>query len=249
MRRPTPGANADRPAIRAELDRLAELKRLESQGYKAVEKAAPSGTGTIKVLESPAERIDEYKRKVREYQAMLTEVDATLGADVAGQKRLTAKTDAAAMRKSLLDDLDKHTADFKASLDSVLTPEQLQQPAVFDEPYPRIWWIDHLTAWALAVMGGCLLAGLLTRTNCVLAAGFLLMTYFCSPAWPWLPTAPNNEGNYLFINKNVIELFALLALAATPSGRWFGLDSVIHWTLGALFGRKPPQPAPVRVAA
>ena len=71
----------------------------------------------------------------------------------------------------------------------------------------------------------------------MLAAGFLLMTYFIAPPWPWLPTPPNVEGNYLYVNKNVVEMFALLALATTASGRWFGVDALVHWTLGALFGR------------
>ena len=131
----------------------------------------------------------------------------------------------------------------------MLTPEQRQKEVVFRGPTPAFWWIDGCTAWGLAIIGGCLLAGLLTRTNCVLAAVFLLMTYFVSPPWPWLPTPPNTEGNYLFINKNVIEMFALLALATTASGRWFGLDALIRWTFGALFGRKKPQPAPARQAA
>ena len=60
----------------------------------------------------------------------------------------------------------------------------------------------------------------------MLAAGFLLMTYFIAPPWPWLPTPPNVEGNYLFVNKNVVEMFALLALATTASGRWFGVDAL-----------------------
>ena len=88
----------------------------------------------------------------------------------------------------------------------------------------------------LAIIGGCLLIGLLTRLNCVLAAGFLLMLYFSSPPWPWLPTPPNSPGNTLYVNRNVIEMFALLALATTASGRWFGVDALVDWTLGALFG-------------
>ena len=61
-----------------------------------------------------------------------------------------------------------------------------------------------------------------------------------------MPTPPNTEGNYLFVNKNVIEMFALLVLATTASGQWFGVDSLISWMFGALFGRKAPPPAPVR---
>ena len=75
------------------------------------------------------------------------------------------------------------------------------------------------------------------------------MTYLAAPPFPWLPTPPNSEGNYLYINKNVVEMFALLVLATTASGRWFGVDALIHWTFAALFGRKMPRPAPVRKAA
>ena len=83
----------------------------------------------------------------------------------------------------------------------------------------------------------------------MLAAGFLLMTYFASPPWPWLPTPPNNEGNYLFVNKNLIEMFALLALATTASGRWFGVDALIHWIVRRPVRAEEAAAAPVRQAA
>src|SRR5262249_57167930 len=103
----------------------------------------------------------------------------------------------------------------------------------------------------LAILGLCLLFGLFSRTACVLAAGFLLMTSLCVPPWPWLPVAPNTEGYYAFVNKNVIEMLALLVLATTASGRWFGLDALIH---AIFFGRRravappPPQSLPTRMA-
>lgn len=89
-------------------------------------------------------------------------------------------------------------------------------------------WRDDLTSYFIAAVGGCLLAGLLTRLSCVLAAGFLAVTYLTFPAYPWLPQPPNTEGNPLFVNKNVIELLALLALACFPTGRWLGLDAIIY---------------------
>ena len=42
------------------------------------------------------------------------------------------------------------------------------------------------------------------------------------------PLPPGTEGNPLFINKNLIEALALLALAAHPTGRWLGLDALVH---------------------
>jgi len=69
-----------------------------------------------------------------------------------------------------------------------------------------------------------MLIGLCTRCACVAAALFLLMTYLNAPAFPWLPTAPMNEGNYAFVNKNIVEFLALLMIATTKSGYWFGVD-------------------------
>ena len=60
------------------------------------------------------------------------------------------------------------------------------------------------------------------------------MTYVTVPAFTWLPEPPQNEGNYVFVNKNVVEMMALLVIAATPSGRWFGGDAFLSW----LFCRK-----------
>ena len=67
--------------------------------------------------------------------------------------------------------------------------------------------------WFLVAVGACLMAGLFTRLACLLGAGFLVMTYLAYPPFPWYPLPPNTEGNPVFINKNVIEALALLALA------------------------------------
>jgi len=104
-----------------------------------------------------------------------------------------------------------------------------------------IEYMDWTTRWFLAVVGSMLMVGLFTRTSCFLAAGFLLMTNLIQPSVPWLPTAPNNEGNYLFVNKNMIEMVALLALMTTRTGLWAGLDAIIAY----VFGRRTPATAPV----
>ena len=137
---------------------------------------------------------------------------------------------------------------------STLFHERLEMPEARGTLPPppghtRQWWVDQVTVWFLIVAGGCLLAGLLTRLNCVLAAFFLLTTYGLFPPLPWLPPSPVNEGNYIYVNKNVIEMLALLALATTASGRWFGLDALLHWLWRAVRGRRPAPPVVVRRAA
>ena len=169
---------------------------------------------------------------------------------------IETKGEVVRLRSALLADLDDYTKNLQKSLDGLLTEEQKQtaaqkdkekEPAPAAEPPPnRVQkWIDLSTMYGLAILGACLVLGLFSRTACLLSAGFLLMTYLCVPPWPWLPVAPNTEGYYAFVNKNVIEMLALFALATTASGRWFGLDALIH---AIFFGWRrpgtPPQSAP-----
>jgi uncharacterized membrane protein YphA (DoxX/SURF4 family) len=106
--------------------------------------------------------------------------------------------------------------------------------------------MDIATMWFLVCIGACLMAGLFTRLSCLLAAGFLVMTYLAHPAFPWYPIPPNTEGNPLFINKNIIECLALLALACMPTGRWLGLDALVLRPFCRYKGESCcPQPATV----
>ena len=98
---------------------------------------------------------------------------------------------------------------------------------------------DKVTMWFITAVGACLLLGLFTRTSCVLGALFLAATYLTWPAVPWLPLPPNTEGNPVFVNKNIIELLALLALAIHPTGRWLGIDALFC----RLFCRRTPTTA------
>ena len=127
-----------------------------------VEKTYPSGV--LKVDETPAQRIADFRDKVHEYRHMLDKTNAAFNSDVVGPDRLAAQREAAAMRNSLMADLDNKTADLEESWKTLLTPEQAKKGTP-PPPLPLLWWIDGFTAWALLVIGGCLLLGLLTRST------------------------------------------------------------------------------------
>ncbi|MCI0684262.1 MAG: DoxX family protein [Gemmataceae bacterium] len=93
---------------------------------------------------------------------------------------------------------------------------------------PLLGWVDWFTRWGLTVIGACLILGLFTRTACIAGALLLLLFYLAMPPFPWLPNNPRAEGHYLIINKNVIEILALLTLATTRSGLWVGLDALVR---------------------
>ncbi|MDA0586705.1 MAG: hypothetical protein O2820_02075 [Planctomycetota bacterium] len=112
----------------------------------------------------------------------------------------------------------------------LLTEKQLTMPPV-SLPWTRMDWINFQTIAGLTALGFLLMGGLFTRTAAVLAAGMLFMFYLAMPPLPGLPPAPGPEHSYL-VNKNLIEVLALLTIAAFPTGQWFGLDSVITWLRG-----------------
>jgi uncharacterized membrane protein YphA (DoxX/SURF4 family) len=90
-------------------------------------------------------------------------------------------------------------------------------------------WSDFLVKWGITIVGVCLLTGFLTRTACVAGAALLLTFFLAMPPLPYLPESPKAEGHYLFINKNIIEMLALLTLATTRSGRWAGIDGLLQF--------------------
>lgn len=100
-------------------------------------------------------------------------------------------------------------------------------------------WSDSIVKYGLVIVGACLLGGFLTRTACLAGAGFLLMFFLAMPPFPGWPENPRAEGHYLYINKNIIEMFALLALATTRSGRWAGLDGFLQFLRPARWRTAP----------
>lgn len=209
-------------------------------GTTAVVKTYPSGT--VEVKETNVRRVEEYRDALKQVHDVYTKELPAFGRDVEKTRLRKSITDVGSLRKSLEADVDEQTEKLKKALSSVLTEGQRQ---VDDLPNPEqptlLKYLDVGTAWFLFGVGATLLLGLLTRTSCVFAAGFLLMTYLNTPAFPWLPVPPNQEGNYYYVSKNVIEMLALLALATTPSGRWFGVDGFVHSIRLALFGRRVPR--------
>ncbi|MCS7045367.1 MAG: hypothetical protein NZO58_03320 [Gemmataceae bacterium] len=100
-------------------------------------------------------------------------------------------------------------------------------------------WSDAIVKYGLVITGGCLLVGLLTRSACLAGAVLLLSFYLAMPPLPGWPENPRAEGHYLYINKNVIEMFALLALAAMPTGRWAGVDGFLALLRPARWRKRP----------
>ncbi len=92
------------------------------------------------------------------------------------------------------------------------------------EPWSMLRFVDLSTIWGLTALGTLLMLGLFTRFAAVAAAGLLFSFYLAMPPLPGIPEMPGPEHSFI-VNKNLIEVIALLAIAAVPTGRWFGVDT------------------------
>ena len=97
---------------------------------------------------------------------------------------------------------------------------------------------DLITMWGLTLVGLFLMLGLFTRVASLAGIGFILMFYLCNPPFVGYFYSIPTEGNYLIVNKNLVELCALVVIFSTGSGRFAGLDRILH----GLFGRRARRP-------
>jgi len=186
----------------------------------------------------------EFKKQLDDYRKLLSEIEpleARKNPTAFEVERLTymyqKKSQA---RTALLGLVEGPLKAVDAFVLSRVTPQQLAAgPAPRERSQTAA--IDFMNMWALTLVGACLMLGLFTRLACVGAAALLLMYYLAMPPWPGLPPNPESEGHYLYVNKNVIELLAVLMLATSGAGRWAGLDAYIS----AFLRRRgaTPQPA------
>ena len=91
-----------------------------------------------------------------------------------------------------------------------------------------IWIVDIANAYGLTLIGLALILGLFTRLASWSGVGLLCMYYLAYPPFGGYSYGTLAEGSYLIVNKNLIELFALVVIAMTNSGQFFGLDKLLH---------------------
>lgn len=115
---------------------------------------------------------------------------------------------------------------------------------------------NFMMPWSLIFVGLGLMLGCFTRLSILGSIGLLVMFYTAAPAieaMPYLDTwgkavldfrggflfsmehaqwagqhMLNCEGNYMIVNKNIVEMLALFALLTVDSGKSCGLDVYIR---------------------
>jgi thiosulfate dehydrogenase [quinone] large subunit len=87
--------------------------------------------------------------------------------------------------------------------------------------------VDFLNEWGQIAIGVGLIAGCFTQVATTAGIVLLLLYYVSTPPLVGLTYSIPTEGSYLFVNKNLIEMAALIVLVMFPTGSIIGLDVFI----------------------
>ncbi|MBF0199098.1 MAG: hypothetical protein HQL32_15385 [Planctomycetes bacterium] len=98
--------------------------------------------------------------------------------------------------------------------------------------------VNFLNIWGLILLGTTLILGLFLRSTCLLGMILLGLYYMAHPPFLENPSSIASEGNYLFVNKNIIEIMGLFVVYLFPTGHFIGLDRILS-KLHFLQVRKP----------
>lgn len=86
--------------------------------------------------------------------------------------------------------------------------------------------VNVVIAWGMLLLGAAFMLGMFTRISGACLMVLLACFYLATPPWTGIKLA-GEEGSYLFVNKNLVELVAIAAVLASGISRTWGLDALI----------------------
>jgi uncharacterized membrane protein YphA (DoxX/SURF4 family) len=100
--------------------------------------------------------------------------------------------------------------------------------------------VDFLNIWGLILIGLSLFLGLFVRWSSVAGAILLFFYFVAYPPISGYTLGVVAEGNYQWVDKNLIEFFVLIVFVTLPTEYFFGVDRWLkHWK-----EEKPNAPIP-----
>jgi len=88
--------------------------------------------------------------------------------------------------------------------------------------------VNQMNIWGLIAVGLGLIVGCFTCWASIGGILLILLYYLCNPLFVGYFYSMPLEGNYLIVNKNLVELAALIVIAVTASGRYAGIDRILY---------------------
>jgi len=212
-------------------DTIAKYKLDEKQKNQAADVYALYEKGLQNYLELNGEDIVAHFESLDRFEAM--KAAGTDGSDYKKERIWDEQQKLRGEAGKWLGAIDKMGEDYQAALWSTLTEEQQAKGGL---PVATTFgdFLDFAVTYGLTAIGLCLMLGLCTRLACLGGAAFLVSVLLTQPPWPTIfPHAPAPVGHAMVVDKNFVEMIALLVLASTAVGRWGGLDYFVeNWVLG-----------------
>lgn len=177
--------------------------------------------------------IQVYKDLIQEYETALAQAKVDFQfehVERIGKKLAAKKTEVVGPVKAL-------DSQLREAARQLLKSEQLARGGVPPENTPG-YRASQQAMWGLLILGVLLLVGFCTRFAAIAGAVMLMSFYLVVPPWPGVIQPPGPEHSFI-VNKNLIEALALVAIAALPTGSWFGIDGLIR----SLFRKLRPPAA------
>ncbi len=87
--------------------------------------------------------------------------------------------------------------------------------------------VDFMNIYGLMAIGLGLILGLYTKIASIAGIVLLSLYYLSHPPFVGLKYAMPTEGNYLVVNKTLIEIFVFVIFLVFPTSKIIGLDRLI----------------------
>jgi uncharacterized membrane protein YphA (DoxX/SURF4 family) len=86
---------------------------------------------------------------------------------------------------------------------------------------------DFMVIWGLIFIGLALFIGIFDRVASIAGMALIALFWLANPPLTAMDFGLPHEGNYLIIDKNLVEFFALLVLVLFPTGKYLGLAGLL----------------------
>ena len=214
--------DSESDAFRATLNRIYDRQK-KTMGY--LKKLSGTLKGNSELLGNEdwqqLGKRDQYEQELAQYEADYAKASTEFEWDHLNFTWGKIQT----LRSELTGPVKAMEDEFQEDALALLRTEQHSRGPVAT-PWTTLKFTDTMTIIGLTVLGSMLILGLFTRFAAIAAAFMLFNFYMAMPPFPGVPEAPGPEHSFI-VNKNLIEVFALLAIAAVPSGMWFGVDRLL----------------------
>lgn len=203
-------------------DKLAELQILATEYLEGDDGSKPIDAYVEEDTLSRS-RQERYRKELAAFRTAESHAEMSFEDERVAEARSKLNSS----RNMLLTPIKTWTAELDALLFEMKSEPKGWLAAKLD-PFLDRDFIDNVTMWGLALGGACLLLGLFSRVAAVGSIVFLAMIYLSWPPWPGVAANPASPGHYLIVNPILIEMLALFVMVWIPTGRWAGLDALLH---------------------